>query len=461
MKRTTNLLFSLAALLICGSSFAQGSQEYGSGLKLNLNPEGNKFIRFIFWNQIWARSVKNNPGTAINSEAADRSFDIGARRIRTIAYAQLSPRYQIVVHFGINNQTFVNGGAPGTAGTGANGAGKKPQIFYHDVWNEYAIIPTKSPITGKASKGSLYLGAGLHYWNGISRLTSASTLNFLTIDAPIFNWPTLEISDQFIRQYGIYAKGNVGKLHYRLNVNKPFATTTIPVTGGPAVDNNGNAKAGIGGYADYQFFEQEAGVLPFRVGTYVGSKKVLNIGAGFYRNKDGTRSLTLEKGLTKHDIGVYSVDAFADLPIGAKDKNMAITAYSVLYNYNFGPNYIRTTGVMNTGVPDSAFKGVKAQEGAGNARYMLGTGNIWYTQAGLLLPKTISKKLRVQPVAAYALKNLEALDEAGHYFDVGSNFYIDAHHSKLTLQYSSRPLYSQNKVFKRAGEWLLQFQIYL
>lgn len=461
MRQLTKLFLLLFAVVAAGAASGQGSTEYGSGLKLNLNPEGTKYIRLILWNQIWARSVKNNPGTAINGEAADRSFDIGARRIRTIVYAQLSPRYLILAHLGINNQTFLNGGAPGTGGTGANGAGKKPQIFYHDVWNEYAVLPAKNPLTGKAANTTLYVGAGLHYWNGISRLTSASTLNFLMIDAPIFNWPTLEVSDQFIRQYGIYAKGYTGKLHYRFNVNKPFATNSSPVAGGPAVDNNGNAKAGVGGYVDYQFFDQEPDVLPFRVGTYAGTKKVLNVGAGFYRNKDGTRSLSVDKELTKYNIGVYSADVFADLPVGPREKNMALTAYSVFYNYNYGPNYIRTTGVMNTGAADTAFRGIKAQEGPGNARYMLGTGNIWYTQAGLLLPKTLGKKVRVQPVAAYALKNLEALDEPGHFYDIGSNFFLDGHHSKITVQYSSRPLYYNNKVFKRAGEWLLQFQVYL
>lgn len=448
-------------ILFTGEAVAQGNTEYGSGLKLNLNQEGSKYIRFIFWNQVWARSIKNNPGTLVNGEPADRSFDIGARRVRTIAYAQLSPRYLILVHFGINNQSFVNGGAPGTSGTGGNGAGKKPQMFYHDVWNEYAIVPTKNVTTGKANKASLYAGAGLHYWNGISRLTTASTLNFLMIDAPLFNWPTLEMSDQLIRQYGVYAKGNIGKLHYRFNANKPFATNTTPLPNGVAVDNNGNAKAAYGGYVDYQLLEQEPDVLPFRVGTYAGTKKVLNIGAGFYHNKDGTRSMQENGETSKHNISIQSVDAFADLPFGNKEKNMAVTAYSVFYNYDFGPNYLRTTGIMNTGTSDPASLVQKAQEGAGNARFLLGTGKIWYTQAGLMLPKTISKKIRVQPIAAYTYKDLKGLDEAGHYYDVGSNFYIDGHNSKITLQYSSRPLYNKNRVFERAGEWQMQFQIYL
>ncbi|MEI6946847.1 hypothetical protein V9K67_06550 [Paraflavisolibacter sp. H34] len=452
------LVFGLFGSLLAG---AQGSADYGSGLKVNLNAEGSKYVRFMIWNQIWARSVKNNPGTLVGDEPADHTLDIGARRIRGLVYAQISPRYLILAHIGVNNQTFINGGSIGTEGTGANGAGKKPSIFFHDVWNEYAVVPAVNPATGKANNTNLFVGAGLHYWNGLSRLTSASTVNYLMVDAPVFNWPTLEVSDQFTRQFGLYAKGKTGKLHYRFHVNKPFATNTVPVAGGAAVDNNGNARAALSGYADYEFLEQEADQLPFRVGSYVGTRKVFNIGAGFYHVKNGTQSLTVDNVLKKHDISLLSADVFADLPVGPKEKNMALTAYSVLYDYDFGPRYLRATGVMNTGLPDTAFKGVKAQEGLGNARMSLGTGKIWYTQAGFLLPKSISKKVRVQPVAAYTLKELEALDQVGHFYDIGSNFFLDGHHSKLTLQYSSRPLYNHNKVFKRAGEWVMQFQIYL
>ena len=95
---------------------------------------------------------------------------------------------------------------------------------------------------------------------------------------------------------------------------------------------------------------------------------------------------------------------------------------------------------------------------------MMGTGNIWYTQAGFLLPKTLSKKLRIQPIAAVAMKDFEALNESGSYFDAGANFFLDGHHSKVTLQYSSRPTYNsvtRNLTGERKGEFLVQFQIFL
>ncbi len=110
--------------------FAQGSPDYGSGLKLNIDKDGSKYIRFIFWNQIWMRSMENNPGTLVNGRAENTTFDIGARRLRFLAIAQISPRYLILSHVGINNQTFATGGASGTTGTGGYGQGKKVNQYF-------------------------------------------------------------------------------------------------------------------------------------------------------------------------------------------------------------------------------------------------------------------------------------------------------------------------------------------
>jgi hypothetical protein len=459
MKKTILFLFLASSSFL---SLGQGSAEYGPGLKIDLNPEKTKYVRFIIWNQIWARQISQNPGTAINGNAADKSFDIGARRLRMLAYAQISPRFLVLTHFGINNQTFLNGGATGTSGTGGYGAGKKPQLFFHDVWSEYAIALPK-----KDKKASLSIGAGLHYWWGISRMTSASTLNFLAIDAPVFNWPLIENSDQFARLFGIYAKGKIGKLEYRVNVNKPYATNLVPVNATSeaarvAVDNNGVSKLSTGGYFEYQFFDQEANTLPFKVGTYLGTKKVFNIGAGYYNQPEGTQS-SVNGVISKHPIRLLSVDAFADIPVGDKKKNAAITAYSVFYNYDFGPNYIRNIGIMNVGTADAKFTGEKALAGAGNSRPMIGTGNIWYTQAGILLPKQKEKPaVRVQPFGAYTRKDFQALAKGGNYFDLGSNFLIEGHHAKITAQYSTRPIYTaKDKISGNKGEFLVQFQTYL
>jgi hypothetical protein len=456
------IFFTAAILLLSLEGFSQGSTDYGAGLKFNLNEDGSKFMRVIAWNQIWMRSAQMNPGTMIGGEATSTATDIGNRRLRFLAYAQISKRYMILTHFGINNQTFINGGAAGTSGTGGYGAGKKPGLFFHDAWNEYAVV-----LPEKDKKFSFTLGAGLHYYMGLSRLTMASTLNFLTIDAPIFNWPLIENSDQFARQVGLFAKGKYGKLEYRLSYNKPYATNLTPTnttnaSNAVAVDNSGMTKWSKAGYIEYQFLDQEANVLPFKVGSYLGTKKVFNIGAGFYTAPDATKT-SVNSTINKHDIKLFSADVFLDMPIGKKENKMAVTAYSVLYDYDFGPNYLRNVGIMNIGSVDPNFTGNRAIAGAGNAQPTIGSGNIWYTQAGILLPNKEAKpKVRIQPFGAVTYKNFDALTQSSTQFDVGSNFFIDGHHAKITAQYSTRPVYtSLTNRSGSLGDFIVQLQIYL
>lgn len=442
--------------------YGQGSDIYGPGLKVNIDDEGEKYVRFLLWNQVWARAGANNPGTMENDTPVENTWDIGARRLRFMAYAQISPRYLILTHFGINNQSFTSGGTAGGEGTGAYGQGKKPGMFFHDVWNEYAIVPQLNRSSGKANNYSLYLGGGLHYWSGLSRMTSASTLNFLTLDVPIFNWPLIENSDQFARQFGIYAKGKLGRLWYQFHMNKPFATNENPEVPEVAVDHN-TGKPSYGGYLDWEFLEPESQLLPFRVGSYVGSKKVFNLGAGYYIHSEGTQSINANGLARRHDIKLFAVDAFADIPFGKASNGMAFTAYSVFYDYDFGPNYLRNFGIMNTGVDDPNFRGQRAMEGPGNARAVIGTGQIWYTQAGLALPRFIkNSKTRVQPFMAYAHKKFEAHQQSGGFWDIGANLLLDGENAKISAQYSSRPIYDMAGYrFDRKGELVLQLQIYL
>ena len=425
-------------------------------IKLNLDESGDKNIKFGLSSQIWLRSIDNNPGTLVNGIPQTSTYDASLRRMRISISAQLSNYYSIVMQLGINNQSFISGGG---AGTGANGQGKKPQIFFMDAYNELAIIPRKDEITKKENKHHLYIGAGLHGWAGVSRMTNASTTKLLTADLPVFNFPNIEVSDQFSRQFGVFVHGEYDKFNYRVAVNKPFATNRNPEVG-QIVDNNQSGKLSYAAYGMYQFFDKENTATSFFAGTYLGSKKVFNIGAGFYSNNDATLSQPSEGVFKSHNEFIFGADAFLDMPIGRKAREMSISLYSVFYRYNFGPNYLRTTGLLNPGTADPNFTGTKALEGFGNARFLLGTGNIWYSQAGFVLPK-FSDRVKLQPFFAYALKDLEALNEIGNYFDVGANLFILAQNAKVAYQYSSRPLYTQDtkEVFTRRGEHLITLQI--
>jgi hypothetical protein len=410
---------------------------YGAGMRVNLTPDGSKYLRLISWTQVWTRFNENNANTLRAPNTPQKSqIDFGLRRARLLVLAQLNPRFLIISHFGINNQNAVSGGAPGDPG----GPGKKPGLFLHDAVVEFKV------------NKYLDIGAGLHYQNGISRMTRASTLNFLAIDAPIINWPTIDGSDEFARFLGVYGKGRVGRLDYSVSANDPFLTnissTPDLLTTNVAQYNPGNTKHVYQGYFSYSFKEQESLLLPYAVGTYLGTKRVLNIGAGFLHNADAMYARPNANPATlpankwdipteKHNMTLLGADFFFDMPLDTARKT-ALTVYGVYYHYDFGPNYVRYVGALNPGF------GAAAQRG--NAAPIIGTGDAQYVQVGYLLGKrTLGKKARLQPYAAYMHANWDGLlDSKGakrpvHVVDLGANLLLDGHNAKITVNYRPRP----------------------
>ncbi|GAA4361529.1 hypothetical protein GCM10023185_28670 [Hymenobacter saemangeumensis] len=448
---------------------------YGAGMKVNLSPDGSKYLRFITWHQVWTRYTENNTGTLrAPNKPQDSQVDFALRRSRFLVLSQLNPRFLVYTHFGINNQTAVSGGV-----VPAQDA-KKPQLFLHEAVVEFKV------------NQYLSLGTGMHYQNGLSRLTRASTLNFLTMDAPLTNWPTIEATDQFARGIGAYAKGRVKKLDYALSVNESFLTNQTgalstplglgtTVGSGPAALNTGNNVAQYNpqgtnhvyqGYFSYEFLDLESNLIPFNVGTYLGTKRVFNIGAGFLYNQDGmvsrpTSSVvngaqiaspsTIETN--KHDIVLLSADVFFDTPLN-KETGTALTVYGVYYNYNMGPNHVRFIGASNPGYGTDARRG--------NAVPHSGTGSVGFVEAGYLLPKSLfGPKLRMQPYASHLLAGYEGLRTSTgerknvNIFDIGSNFYIDGHNAKFTLNYRHRPDFTNVSEVKYRPEITLQTQVFL
>jgi hypothetical protein len=251
-------------------------------LTLKLSEDGNKYVRLLVWHQFWSVLTQNNPGTVdVNGQNIRQTTDMALRRSRFLVYAQVSPRFLILSHWGINNQSFINGATPPNgpnATTSPSNQGKKPAMFIHDAWTEYQVL-----------KDKLYLGTGLHYWNGVSRFSSHSTLNFMAIDAPIFNWYNIEATDQFARQFGFYAKGQLGRLDYRLHLNKPFVNGPVATRANMTANavNVASETWAPGAYVNWMFFDKESNKLPFFVGSYMGAKKIFNLGAGFLPTSRG------------------------------------------------------------------------------------------------------------------------------------------------------------------------------
>jgi hypothetical protein len=82
------------------------------------------------------------------------------------------------------------------------------------------------------------------------------------------------------------------------------------------------------------------------VGTYLGKKKVLTIGAGFVSQKNAMWQLaenkidTVEKNMLQ-----LSGDVFYDVP--TSNNGQALSVYCNYTYFDFGNYYIRNLGVMN------------------------------------------------------------------------------------------------------------------
>ena len=409
-------------------------------LQVSLNDDGTLYFRFAMWLQVWTRAIQNNPGTTVLGKDESWYGDVGLRRARFLAFGKIAPRTFMLMHIGINNQTFRNA--------------RKPQVYFHDAWVEFEA----------SKKGYFSLGGGLLYWNGISRATNASTITFMSLDAPIMNWPTIERTDQFARQLGLYAKGKAGLFDYRVAVVRPFTTSVFdPATGLPVgTTGNYNDTAntwGYSGYFQFQFLDIESNVLPYMVGTYIGAKKVFNWGFGGHAQPIGIAYLDPADptGTTvkKQALWIASTDLFLDIPFKA-EKGGAATWYGAYYYMDFGPNNIRNIGIMNPG--DALPGGVQ-----GNSYAMLGTGNTGYSELGFLIPGTVGESIQFQPYVNTQIAKWEAYNDIMAHVGVGVNMFIHRHNAKVTLEYRNRPIQdlSGNVVNRKGNSLVLQMHVFL
>ncbi len=421
-------------------------------LQVSLNEDGTLYFRFATWLQVWTRAMQLNPGTTVVGKQDNWYADVGIRRARFLAFGQIFPRTFILMHIGINNQTFRNA--------------RKPQLFFHDAWAEFQV--TKN--------NKLYIGGGLLYWNGVSRMTNASTITSMSLDLPISNWPTIELSDQFARQLGVYAKGKFGLFDYRIAAVRPFTAFDIdnPVQGppnitGPCCGASGQYRDdantwGYSGYFMFQFLDLESNVLPYTVSTYIGAKRVFNFGFGFHAQP---RAIGYDTdpdpdvvSLKSRALYIASADLFLDMPFKGKDKGAA-TWYWVYWRQDFGPNNLRYIGIMN---PGDAGSGIPSPgSGRGNQYPTIGTGHTGYTELGILAPGKLGDEVQLQPYVNYQVSDFEALQDIMHHVGIGLNVFVHRHNAKVTLEYRNRPIYNPDgRVESRKGNsFVLQMHLFI
>lgn len=397
------LLFALSFAFILGTSNLKAQEETAEDhsykpLTLKLNEEGNKYVRFIMWHQLWVTS--NN----LSDDNSTMQLTSSIRRSRFLAFSQVSSKFLILTHFGLNSLS------PGNL-TSLGSNGDSPQLFLHGAWGELKL------------GDGLYVGSGLHYWKGLTRLANQSTLNFMTLDQsrPFNAWHSLGITDQFARHLGIYFKGSSGPFEYRFAWNNPsrsplgggldysvrWSTDSVQVpasnltyNGVSTPDSDGNALGNsiFEGYVKYNFFDKESTKLPYYVGTYLGKKKVFALGAGFFLHPNGM----YDNLNNRHEsVSHFAVDAFLDMPT----EGGALNAYAAFQSFNYGDNYISRWG---------------------------GTGSAIYGQVGYYL-----KSSKIMPYVAYSTSNYDGASDAIGAMNAGVNYFINGHNCKVTAEYHS------------------------
>jgi hypothetical protein len=432
-------------------------------LKFNLNEDGSHYFQATFLNQTWIRENQSNPGTTVLGDGAPSTFDIGLRRTRIQMYGQITDRAFLYFQFGQNNFNFNY--------TGQGSGNRIVAAYFHDALCEYRV----------SKKNQLKLGAGLTIANGLSRFSNPSVGTILAVDLPVFAQATVNATDQFSRKLSVYARGQIGKIDYRLVLSDPFPATQASAgsnfTGLSAVNVASYAGKGHNlqqqAYVMYQFWEHEGHTTPYMTGSYLGKKKVFNIAAGIIYQKAAMWKKTgaAVGDTTYQDMLLWCVESFMDTPLN-KEKGTALTAYAGYFNTNYGTNYVRTQQQMNPADPGAKAPFSNSISKGGNGWPMFGTGQVIYAQAGYLMKKDLlGSQGTLQPYATYQRNMFDAMADAANVYDVGINWLMSGHKSKLSFDYQNRPIYNniavgdptgaKPGVSGRRGCFVLQYQIYI
>jgi len=437
-----NLIILLAVLLFGNQIHAQALKN--NEIKFGLNEDASNYIKLTFVNQTWMRWNQNNPGSVVGnasySKTESESWDISLRRTRIQLLGQFTDRIFFYAQFGQNNFNYLSA--------------RKTGLFLHDALGEYAFIPKK-----------LSIGAGLTGWSGLARFASPSVGSIMGMDAPLFEQWNNDVNDQFLRHFAIYAKGKLGKIDYRFALAKPMltqnASVAIPAFSQNATYSQNPANAQLHGYAYYQFFDEENNLTPYTTGSYLGKKKVFNIGAGFIQQSNamwyrGNAGDTISTAMQ-----VWAADIYYDAPLSSKGN--AISAYFAYFNANMGTNFVRNLGVNN--IASGVIASQASFAGAGNAYPVFGTGNTLAGQFGYKFKDNLLKNSgTLLPYMMFQYGNYQRLKDAMVVWNIGLNWLIKGHNSKITLDYQSRPIFnadSQGNLVEtdRKGLFVLQWQV--
>jgi hypothetical protein len=438
------IIILLCAIISVNAVAQSPSARFKDGLKIYLSDDSTRYIKATGLAQIWARYEDNNPGSTISGTPKKETFDVGLRRVRFQIMSQVTKHVFFYTQVGINSVNSLSA--------------RKTGLFFHDVTGEYSMF-----------KNMLTIGGGLSGWNGTSRYSSSGVGNILGLDLPVVQESTNDVTDQFVRKLGIYAKGKIKGFDYRVSVSNPFpvqnALTPVATLSGTNTSYYSTKAPELQyqGYFMWQFLDKESNQLPYMTGSYLGKKRIFNIGTGFSYQKNAMWHRTATLDTISTPLQQFGVDVFYDSYLN-KDKQNAITAYASFLNYDFGPNYIRNVAIMNTanGTNSSA-----SFNGSGNGVPLIGTGQVVYAQAAYLFKKDLLKTHgTLQPYVSGVYANYERLKDPVMLYDIGLNWIMSGQNSKLSLDFQSRPIFntdSNGDIHEtknaRRGQLVLQYQL--
>ncbi len=384
------ILLSVILSLTISNIKAQGSPDYNGGMRVKLNDDGSKYFRIISW-------VQGQANYDFDAAENVNSTSLKLKRARVLMYSQITDKFLILTHFGMNNLSANN--------MDPLGKESASQIFMHSAWVQYNIYKNHT------------VGTGLHYFNGISRLNNQSSLNMLTLDNNRQSWSTIGLSDQFANHLGVFAKGNFGKLQYRVAINDAITNgldnrvdslTNQAIYGGKRLLGSKDSGFNYAGYFEYNVLDQESNFLPYKVGTYLGSKRILNIGGGFFYHPSGSVIYDdVNEYFVGQDVLIVAIDTYYEAPL--LGNNDAITAYATFQSNDYGKNYLY-----------SAY----------------GTGNMIYSHIGYLFGGDVTKP-RFQPYVSYAHNSYNAVDDDKNVLGIGANLYLSGHNSKISIEFKN------------------------
>lgn len=410
----------LLAFFYCFSSLAQQTKN---PFKVNLSEDGKTYIKFGMNLQLWGRYTELNPGSKVGDNVVNETYDVVIRRLRLQAMGMLTDKVFFHLQLGQNNVNFQQNNGPSNA-----------PLSLFDAIGEYHF------------SDKLHIGGGLTAWGaGTTRYSAQSSSSQLTLDAPIYQQNINTTGTFGNRNLSIYAKGMFDKLNYQVAITNPYRNAANNLSLNSTISTE-TPRAQYSGIITYAFLEQESNLEPFSKGTYLGTKRVFNLGLGYLtQSKAMWRQDETNPTIINHDDeNILGMDLFYDSPLSSKGD--AITLYAAYNNCNYGKNYIRNIAVPNPALNDNSLI-----NGSGNGFIGVGTGNIYYAQAGYLFAKSKNATTtgKTQVYAATQISDLEALETPMTMYELGVNHYFTGKLGpKVTLGYQNRAIFEKTPIGK-------------